>query len=243
MVKKIIMFISLLNCIGLFAQSAEEIINRVDNNEVYDSIRYEGEMLIRLSGKEYKKSFFSYGKGTQNSFMEFTNPDDEGTRYLKKDGKLFVYSPDTETVMPITGHMLKESIMGSDMSYEDTIDNDKLTVRYSVKIIEESELDSKNVWVVELNAKKRTESYPKQMMWIDKETYSVLKAELFALSGAKLKETRNLNFKKFGNRYFPTESEMRDLLRKDSKTVFKMIKIELDVDIPDSMFSLRNLER
>ena len=42
MVKKIIMFISLLNCICLFAQSAEEIINRVDNNEVYDSIRYEG---------------------------------------------------------------------------------------------------------------------------------------------------------------------------------------------------------
>jgi hypothetical protein len=32
--------------------------------------------------------------------------------------------------MLISGHMLKESMMGSDMSYEDTINNETLESRY-----------------------------------------------------------------------------------------------------------------
>lgn len=243
MFKRITIILFIMSLAVINAMDPIQILNRIDRNEVYDSIRFEGEMLIRLSGREYLKTFTSYAKGSQFSFMEFTNPDDAGTRYLKREGKLFVYSPDTESVMPITGHMLKESIMGSDMSYEDTINNDTLNERYNAKIIEETEIDGKKVWVLELNAKRKTESYPKQIMWVDKETFSVLKSELFALSGAKLKEMRNLNFQKFGDRYFPTEIEMRDLLRRDSKTVFRMSKIEMNVNIPDSMFSLRNLER
>ena len=175
--------------------------------------------------------------------MEFTNPDDAGTRYLKRNGRLFVYSPDTESVMPITGHMLKESIMGSDMSYEDSINNDTLNARYTATIIEETSYNEYDVWVLELKAKKRTESYPKQIIWVDKEKFRVLKAELYALSGAKLKEMKNLAFQKIGNRYFSSEIQMRDLLRKDSMTTVKMRNIEMDIDLPDSLFSLRNLER
>lgn len=227
----------------LNAVTPDEILKRVDDNEIYDSIRYEGQMIITLSAKTYVKSFYSYAKGAKNSFIEFTNPDDAGTKYLKKDGNLYVYSPDTEEVMPITGHMLKESIMGSDMSYEDTIDNDTLAQRYTPSITGESSLDGKNVWILELIAKKKTESYPKEVLWVDKATFSVLKAEFFALSGAKLKEMYNKSFKVINGRNFPVDSEMRDLLRKDSKTEFKMQKIEMDVTIPDSMFSLRNLEK
>lgn len=240
---RVFIYLFLVIQLCLFGIEPVDILRKIDKNETYSTIKYEGEMLIRLSGKEYKKSFYSYAKGLKNSFIEFTNPDDAGTKYLKKDGNLFVYSPDSEEVMPITGHMLKESIMGSDMSYEDTINNDTLESRYVPKIVEETEFDGKSVWVVELIAKKKTESYPKQKMWVDKETFSVIKAELFALSGAKLKESRNYGFKKIGDKYFPVESEMRDLLRKDSKTIFKMNKVEMDIDIPDSVFSLKNLER
>ena len=69
--------------------------------------------------------------------MEFTNFDDEGTKYLKKDGNLYVYTEELEEVMPITGHMLKESMMGSDMSYEDTVNNDTLSSQYTATIVDE----------------------------------------------------------------------------------------------------------
>ena len=95
----------------------------------------------------------------------------------------------------------------------------------------------------EVTAKKRTESYPKRKLWIDKETFDVLHYELYALSGAKLKEYNMLKVEVLSGRRFPVEVEIRDLLRRDSKTTFIMKNAILDKPIPDSVFSQRNLER
>ena len=96
---------------------------------------------------------------------------------------------------------------------------------------------------LDLAALKKTESYPRRRLWIDKATGDVLRYELYALSGARLKEYNLIRAETIGGRRFPVESEMRDLLRKDSRTVFVMDSIELDAPIDDSVFSMRNLER
>jgi outer membrane lipoprotein-sorting protein len=223
--------------------TAAELLARVDANETYASIRYTGEMVIEYQGKRYVKNFQASARANSDSFIEFTNPEDKGTRYLKKDGRLYIYSPDTEEVMLISGHLLKESMMGSDLSYEDTIENEKLSARYTPVLSGTAESGGRTAWVLELTAKKRTESYPKQKLWIDAENGDLLRSEQYALSGAKLKEYNLLKAEKIGSRRFPVESEMRDLLRKGSRTVFRMSKIELDANIPDSVFSMRNLER
>jgi outer membrane lipoprotein-sorting protein len=189
----------------------------------------------------------AWGRGSADSFIEFTNPEDRGTKYLQTRGRLYVYSPDTEGVMLISGHMLKESMMGSDMSYEDTISNDTLSSRYD-PVLSGSETwngpgGSRDAWVLELTAKRRTESYPKRKLWIDKETGDMLHYELYALSGAKLKEFNMLKVETLAGRRFPVEMEVRDLLRKDSKTTFRMRNAVLDQPIADSVFSQRNLGR
>jgi outer membrane lipoprotein-sorting protein len=143
--------------------------------------------------------------------------------------------------------MLKESMMGSDMSYEDTVENEKLINRYDPLIGGSETWNfnglSRDCWVLDLAAKRRAESYPRQKLWIDKETGDCLHYELFALSGAKLKEYNLLRVEIFGDRRFPVEIEIRDLLRKNSKTTMVMRNVVLDRPIPDSVFSTRNLER
>jgi outer membrane lipoprotein-sorting protein len=225
------------------APGALALLERVDANEVYSSIRYEGEMVIEYQGKRFVKTFSAASRGGQSMYAEFTNPEDRGTKYLKKDGRLYVYSPDAEEVMLISGHLLKESMMGSDMSYEDTIDNEGLAKRYLPSLAGEEELGGIKAWVLDLAAKRKTESYPRQRLWIDEATGDLLRFELYALSGAKLKEYRLVKAERIGNRRFPVESEMRDLLRKGSRTIFRMSKVDLDSPIPDSVFSMRNLER
>ena len=227
--------------------SAAELLRKVDDNEIFTTIEYDGEMIIEYQGRRYVKVMKAWARGNADSFIEFTNSEDRGTKYLKKGGRLYMYSPDNEGVMLISGHMLKESMMGSDMSYEDTINNDTLASRYDA-VISGSELwngssDSRDAWVLELNAKKKTESYPKRKLWIDKETGDLLHYELFALSGAKLKEYNLLKVEILAGRRFPVEVEIRDLLRRDSKTTFIMKNAILDRPIADSVFSQRNLER
>ena len=227
--------------------SASELLRKVDDNEIYKTIEYDGEMIIEYQGRRYVKTMKAWARENSDSFIEFTNSEDRGTKYLKRGGRLYMYSPDNEGVMLISGHMLKESMMGSDMSYEDTIDNATLSSRYD-PVLSGSQILAVNgigrdAWVLELNAKKRTESYPKRKLWIDRENGDLLRYELFALSGAKLKEYVLLKTEILSGRRFPVESEIRDLLRKDSKTTFRMKSAVLDQPIPDSVFSQRNLER
>ena len=154
-----------------------------------------------------------------------------------------MYSPDTEEVMLISGHMLKESMMGSDLSYEDTIENETLSARYTPVLAEGAVVNGADCWVLDLTAKSRTESYPKQRLWIEKTTGDLVRYELFALSGAKLKEYTLLRVEVIGTRRFPVEMEIRDLMRKGSKTTMIMSNITLDQPIADSVFTTRNLER
>lgn len=233
---------------AVFAQSAEELLARVDKNEVYNSISAEAKMIIEYQGRRYVKEMTMKARGSADSFVEFTNPEDKGTKYLKTGPRLYVYSPDTEKVMLISGHMLKESMMGSDLSYEDTVNNDTLSSRYNAVISNSETFNSAlnaggtECWVLELTAKNKTESYPKQKLWIDKKTGDMIHTEQYALSGAKLKEFSLIKVESIGGRRFPVEYEMRDMLRKGSKTTFVMSKVELDKSIQDSVFSQQNLK-
>jgi outer membrane lipoprotein-sorting protein len=250
MLKRFFLFVlTVFVVIPVFSQTpmaqpnAAELLRRADNNEIYSTIEYEGDIIIEHGGRRFVKTMKAWGRGNTHSFIEFTNPEDRGTRYLKRDGRLFVYSPDTEEVMLISGHMLKESMMGSDMSYEDTINNETLSSRYDPQLSGSEVINGRDCWVLELTAKKRTESYPKRKLWIDKEHGDVARYELFALSGVKLKEYALKKIETIGGRRFPVEGEMRDLMRRDSKTIFVMRNVVLDKPIADTVFSQRNLER
>jgi outer membrane lipoprotein-sorting protein len=239
----VLVLIAVLHLTFSQTPSAAELLAKVDSNEIYTTIQYEGDMIIEYQGKRFVKTMKVQARGNTDSYMEFTNREDRGTKYLKKGSRLYVYSPDTEEVMLISGHMLKESMMGSDLSYEDSINNDTLSSRYDSRIAGSGLWNNRDCWILELDAKKKTESYPKRKLWIEKATGDCLHYELYALSGAKLKEFTVLKVEVFGNRRFPVESEVRDLLRKDSKTTFVMGNVVLDAAIADSVFSQRNLER
>jgi len=231
--------------IPVFSQtpSAAELLRRLDSNDVYTTIEYQGEIIIEHGGRRFVKTMNAWARGNTHSFIEFTNPEDRGTKYLRRDGRLFVYSPDTEEVMLISGHMLRESMMGSDMSYEDTLDNEPLSSRYTPVLSGSEIVNGRDAWVLTLTAIRRTESYPTRKLWIDKEHGDLLRYELFALSGVKLKEYNLRRIEIIGGRRFPVEGEMRDLMRRDSRTIFIMRNVILDRPIPDSVFSQRNLER
>ncbi len=240
--KFIPILIILLSSLQAYSNDPLTIIRKLDRDAVYNSIHYSGEIQIEISGRRFVKRFTAYARGSDNSFIEFTNQEDLGTKYLKLNGNLFMYSPDVEDIIPITGHMLKESMMGSDMSYEDTINNDTLESQYNGVITGEEVIDGKLCWILELTAKRNTVTYPKQRLWVDQAGMNLLKIQRFALSGVLLKEETVIRTQRIGNRDFPVEVLIRDMLRRNSSTRFIMHSIELDIEIPAGTFSMRNLK-
>ncbi|HRJ00952.1 MAG TPA: outer membrane lipoprotein-sorting protein, partial [Hyphomonas sp.] len=88
---------------------------------------------------------------------------------LKKGGELWMFLPHVEKVQKISGHMLRQGLMGSDFSYEDMLETAALSGRYDAKVLGEEVKDGRKTWKLEMTAKSADVSYPKRVSWIDQE--------------------------------------------------------------------------
>ncbi len=226
------------------AQTAEEIIERVDNNVVVKTTRYRAKMLISLGGKIREKEFIGYTRGKEYSYMEFVSPArDKGTRFLKIGDEMWMYIRSVEKSTKIAGHMLRQSMMGSDFSYDDVAENEKLQDLYEIEFIGIDSVEDKECYKLELTAKVPEVNYFFKKMWVDKKTYIPVKAELYAKSGKLMKEINITDFQKIGKRNYPTKIIMINKLRKDTFTELILEEIKLDIKIPSKVFTKAYLER
>jgi outer membrane lipoprotein-sorting protein len=221
--------------------TAEEIINQRDNNEYFDSVRLEAEMIIVNGSRKITKTMVALGD-KKNSLVEFTNPQDRGTKFLKREDDLWMFFPDAEDIVKISGHMLNQGMMGSDFSYQDIMESDKLTDLYDFKILKEEELNGRQCYVLEGIAKEGVKvSYYRRVSWVDKERFIGLKEELYAQSGRLLKETKVNELEKINERWIPIDSVMEDKLRKNTSTEFKITQIDFNPEISEGTFTQQNL--
>jgi outer membrane lipoprotein-sorting protein len=227
-----------------WALTGEEILAKMDANRDYKTVEADGVMTIHVGNEVRTKQMTMRGMTEGNkSIVAFTNPEDEGTKYLLLGENLWIYFPQENDVVKISGHLLKEGMMGSDVSYEDALEADKLSKKYAITLEKEEEYQGKPCYVIFLEAKTKDAPYYKRRMWVEKDTFVALKEAMYAKSGKLLKEATVLEVKKIAGRYFPVKSEMTNKLRRNSRTVFEMKNIKLDVPMNEDAFSLRWLRR
>ncbi len=223
---------------------AGEIIKKVDENMTAKTQVIESKMIIYGKRNTREVESKGYSEGNTKSFTEYLAPEREkGTKMLKLEDKLWIYSPETDRTIQLSGHMLKQSVMGSDLSYEDMMETRKLTEMYDAKVMGEEVIDGRETWILELNAKVEDVSYDKRKIWVDQERYVPLKEELFAKSGQLLKKTVLSEVKKIGNRWYPMAINYKDMLKDGKGTDFILLSIKFDEKIPDYIFSKAALKK
>ena len=226
------------------AQDANAILDKIDKNMSSDNRVIKSEMLIHGKRKSRTITSISYSIGDTKSFSEYLSPvREKGTKMLKLEDQLWIYSPGTDRTIQISGHMLKQSLMGSDLSYEDMMDNSKLTDAYIATITGQEEYNDRSCFVLELIAKIEDVSYQKRVMWVDSERYIPLKEDLFAKSGQLLKRTELKDVERIEGRWFPKTIVFKDMLKKGDGTEFRMIDIKFNQDIPEHIFTKASLKK
>ena len=227
----------------LFTQSdqmsADDIMKAMDKNLNANSRIMTSKMVVK--GRRNNRTIESknWVIGTELAFTEYLSPPREaGTKMLKIGEKLYTYSPQTDRVIQISGHMLRQSVMGSDMSYNDMMEDRPMEELYSATIEGLAILDGREHWVMVLNAKVKGLSYPKRRSWVDKEYLLPKKEELYAKSGKLLKTASLEGIKKIDGRWFPSKFVYKDELKRNSKgTEWIIDNIQFNKKIPDSRFS------
>lgn len=128
------------------AQDAQTILDKVDENMVSKTEITESEMIIRGKRNVQTIGSKSYTEGNKKSFTEYLYPERErGTKMLKLEDRLWIYSPSTDRTIQLSGHMLRQSVMGSDLSYEDMMEDRKLKEIYDAVIVGEENIGERKL--------------------------------------------------------------------------------------------------
>jgi outer membrane lipoprotein-sorting protein len=225
------------------APSAEDILSRVDANQVYSTIYYEGRMEIVSGARSKVKTMKAWAEGEDKAFIEFTNPEDRGTKMLKLEDNLWMYFPSEQDTVKISGAMLRQGIMGSDFSYQDAMNSEELSTLYAASVAGSETLEGRDCHVLELKSDKSGVHYPRRRLWVDKEHFTILRGELYAKSGTLLKVLKVLGTVSLQGRRFPSVIEYSDQLKKNSRTVLTMDSIVINPSIDPGRFSLQAFTR
>ncbi len=244
MKKFILSIVATVFMMHLQAQNPAKILSQIDKNMSADTRIIESTMIVH--GKRYDKTMTSksYTIGDKKAYTEYLSPArDKGTKMLKLDKEMWMYSPSTDRIIMISGSMLRQSVMGSDLSYEDMMDDRKLSEIYTPKLSGRDSLDGRKCFVLQLSAKVDDAAYESQKIWVDEEYYIPLRQELYAKSGQILKRITLSDVKKTGNRWFPMKMNYKDVLKDGSGTDWIITSIQFDQPIPDYIFSKASLKQ
>ncbi|MBU0528595.1 outer membrane lipoprotein-sorting protein [bacterium] len=221
-----------------------EVLQKIDQNMSSNNQVVVSTMIIHGQRSSRSITSKSWTEGSEKSFTEYLAPAREkGSKMLKIGDQLWMYSPQSDRVIRISGHMLRQSIMGSDLSYEDMMEDRKLYEIYTAEIISEELIDERDCWIMELTAKVDDLAYYSQKLLVDKEYMVPRKQQLFAKSGKMLKVVEFSDLFQIDDRWYPKRMLFQDVLLKGKGTEFIIESIKFDENIPEHIFSKASLRK
>ncbi len=225
--------------------TATDILKKIDHNLVIDQAELKTRMIIHSRSGTRTIEAKSWVKGKDKSFIEYLKPPREkGKRMLKIKDKIWTYTPEpTDRIITISGHLLRQSVMGSDLSYEDITENSRLLDNYKAETIGKEKVRDFNCIVLELTSKKEGVTYYRRKLWVDKKHWLPLVEERFAKSGRLLKKTEMFDYYRLKDRWYPKKITFKDMLSSGKGTEYIIDSINMDVKIPDKKFTKAALRR
>lgn len=226
------------------AITVDDLIKSIDKNMTFETRESTMTMTVTKSGRAKTYQMHSYAKGADTAAIEYLAPErDKGTKMLRIGQDLWMYMPSVEKTQKISGHMLRQSMMGSDMSYEDMMESSAWKDKYSGVIDGNETVDGRACFKMTMTAKSADTLYAKRVVWVDQATFIPLKQELYAVSGMLLKTWTMGDVKSIEGRQWPSKMVIEDKLQQGSKTELTFDSIDFSVEFQDEVFSTRWLER
>lgn len=224
--------------------SGDEIVRRVDANLFAESRIMTSQMIVHGERETRTIESKTWQRGTSDAYTEYLAPARErGTKMLKLGDDLWTYDPGTDRTIMISGSMLRQSVMGSDLSYEDMMEDPRLERSYAATVSGSDTLDGRNCLVVDLTARREGLAYHARKVWVDAERFVPLREDLYARSGRLLKTMRLGDVAEVGGRWVPRHAVYKDVLKEGEGTEFVIRSIEFDAPIPSYLLTKAALRR
>ncbi len=233
-----------------WAQDARQIVEEAQRRSRADSERYEGTLeVIDARGRKNLKRWIYLrvgSHGNSKAVIRFTEPPEvRGVALLiinhpERASDQWMWTPATQRERRIAIQDRSTRFFGTDFSFEDLEERD--VNQYDYRMIGEDEVEGALCWKIESRPRKtRASQYTHSLLWIRKENYTFARIENYVgrelVRRAHYREVQNVQ-----GIWTPRLIEMHDI-RRNSRTLLRLEKLQYNVPLKESEFTLQALRR
>lgn len=234
----------------LHAEDARQIVEEAQRRSRAASERYEGTLhVIDARGKVTEKRWI-YDRlgshGNSKAVLRFTAPAEvKGVALLilnhsDRASDQWMWTPAIQRERRIALQDRSTRFFGTDFSFEDLEERD--ADQYDYRMLGEENVEGAVCWKIESRPKQtKASQYTRSVVWIRKENYTPARIENFIkdqlVRRADYRDVQNVQ-----GIWTPRLIEMADL-RRNSRTLLKLEKLQYNVPMKEGDFTLQALRR
>lgn len=182
----------------------------------------------------------AWSKGTKKTFIRILSPKkDEGIATLKLSEEMWNFFPKIDKIIKIPSSMMMSSWMGSDFTNDDLVKEYRFSVDYDATAEEQKEN-----YLITLKPHENIPTiWGKIEVLMDKKTELPSESTYFDEKGKKMRVIYFKERKVIDNKNIPMVMELIPLNKQGYKTVIKYTKLTFTEDVPDKIFTQKNLQQ
>ena len=245
------MFLLLIHGVSmnvLLAQDlgATDIIRKADE-------KFNGEkssssiMSMTIIRPEWQRTieFKSWSLGRNYALTLITSPAKEaGHTFLKRGSEMWSWNPSISRLIKLPPSMMSQGWMGSDYTNDDILRESSVVNDYIHEIVGEETINGRNCYKIKMTAKEDASIvWGKQIRWIDKKDFLVLKAELYDEDGYLVRTETGSDIKIMDGRAITSKIELTPEEEPDNKTIVRILDIKFNIPVEKDYFSQQNMKR
>ncbi len=187
----------------------------------------------------------AWEEGRDKTFIHIIHPaKDKGNNFLKLDYNMWHYIAKIERTIKIPPSMMKDSWMGSDFTNDDLVKESNMVKDYKHEIAAQEKVDGQLTYKIKLLPKPDSPVvWGKLLLWIRKADFIPLRKEYYDESGNLERVLTYTNIKYMDGRKIPTIWKMSPKYKEGHKSILQILKIDFNLKIDSSVFTLQNLKR
>jgi outer membrane lipoprotein-sorting protein len=233
-------FFSLIFSLNCFSIDVKALLKRVDDLYRSEASYAEVQMTIVTADWERTMEMVAWSKGTKKTFIRIIAPKkDRGIATLKVENEMWNFFPKIDKIIKIPSSMMMSSWMGSDFTNDDLVKEYRFSEDYDSSVEEQKEN-----YLITLKPHENIPTiWGKIEVLMDKKTELPSESTYYDEKGKKIRVMYFKERKIIDKKNVPMVMELVSLNKKGNKTVIKYKSLTFTEDVPDKIFTQKNLQQ
>lgn len=219
--------------------SARELIRQIETQYQGKTSHGKTRMIIQTENWKRTLEMESWSEGRDKFLTKILTPQKErGTCTLKVDNNIWNYIPRIDRMIKIPSSLMGESWMGSHLTNDDLVKENKIDELYTLSIIAST---AERIEIKGIPQPEAAVVWGKLIYVIDSEKLIPLHVDYYDEEGVKVRRVEFTKPTLVNNKWIPKIMKILPLEKPNEYTEMEYLEIEFDLKLSKNLFSLKSL--